>query len=86
MSGQKRISRAKALRDIAKLKPLKARKSSELSAPHGCALEERAALESWMREVTDLLCYQPEIPMTHKQCVVEAFSRYRTAIGRPLRP
>ena len=29
-------------------------------------------LEAWMREVTDLLCYQPEVPMTHKTCVVDA--------------
>ena len=60
--------------------------ASELAAPAGCASDERDALESWMREVTDLLCYQPEIPMAHKQTMVDAFAKYRKAIGRPLRP
>ena len=46
---------------------------------------ERDALGRWMQEVTDLLIYSPENPMDYKTGVVEAFSTYRTAIGKPLR-
>lgn len=34
-------------------------------------------LEAWMDEVTALLCYQPEIPMVHKQAVVEKLADYK---------
>lgn len=38
------------------------------------ATEQR--LEAWMREVTDLLCYQPEVPMAHKTALVEAMQNF----------
>lgn len=37
-------------------------------------------LEAWMKEVTDLLCYQPEIPLIHKQCVAEAMHTFTKEI------
>jgi hypothetical protein len=43
------------------------------------------AVERWIREVTDVLVYQPEIPLDHKKALVEAFAAYRKSIGRPLR-
>lgn len=38
------------------------------------AQEQR--LEAWMREVTDLLCYQPSVPMDHKKLLVEALEAF----------
>ena len=43
------------------------------------------ALERWMREITDLIVYSADNPMDYKTGVVEAFSLYRKAIGKPLR-
>ena len=57
---------------------------STLASATGYAAE-RDASERWMREVTDLLCYQPDIPMEHKTSLVDAFANYRKVIGRPLR-
>lgn len=37
-------------------------------------------LEAWMKEVTDLLCYQPEIPLTHKTCVVDAMAAFTAEV------
>jgi hypothetical protein len=50
----------------------------------GSETAERRALEQWMREITDSLVYQPDIPISHKEAIVTAFSEYRIAIGRPL--
>lgn len=33
-------------------------------------------LEAWMKEVTDLLCYQPEIPLAHKTEIVNALNLF----------
>jgi hypothetical protein len=38
-------------------------------------------LEAWMREVTDLLCYQPDIPLDHKTAIVEAMVAFRKELG-----
>jgi len=59
--------------------------SKQLEQKEPKLTNETACLEAWMREVTDALCYQPEIPMEHKKSIVQAFSFYRSAIGRPLR-
>jgi hypothetical protein len=37
-------------------------------------------LEAWMKEVTDLLCYQPEIPVAHKSCLIDAFVAFQNEI------
>lgn len=33
-------------------------------------------LEAWMKEVTDLLCYQSDIPLAHKECLVNAMLKF----------
>jgi hypothetical protein len=38
-------------------------------------------LEAWMKEVTDLLCYQPEVPLAHKQAVVEAMQAFTKSLN-----
>ncbi len=48
--------------------------------------KQEAALEAWMREVTALLCYQPEVPMTHKVDLSNAMQSYRVASGRTPKP
>lgn len=37
-------------------------------------------LEAWMKEVTDLLLYQPDIPVAHKQFVAEAMVAFTKEI------
>lgn len=39
-------------------------------------------LEAWMKEVTDLLCYQPEVPTAHKTCVVDAMMAFTKEVER----
>ena len=38
-------------------------------------------LEAWMKEVTDLLCYQPEIPLAHKTELVNAMKAFEREIN-----
>lgn len=38
--------------------------------------QEKDALFKWMQEVTSLLCYQPEVPMTHKEDLCTALNDY----------
>jgi len=40
-------------------------------------------LEAWMREITDLLCYQPEIPLAHKSALLEAFVAFQNEVNLP---
>lgn len=47
--------------------------------------KETDTLERVIREIIDIIVYQPDIPMDHKTSLVEAFSEYRKSIGRPLR-
>ena len=37
---------------------------------------EKQRLEAWMKEVTDLLCYQPEVPLANKTCLVKAMQAF----------
>ena len=37
-------------------------------------------LETWMKEVTDLLCYQPGVPNVHKQNVIDAMIAFSKEI------
>lgn len=37
---------------------------------------ELQCLEVWMKEVTDLLCYQPEVPLSHKTELVHALQAF----------
>jgi hypothetical protein len=37
-------------------------------------------LEAWMKEITDVLCYQPDIPMDHKTCIVNALKLFQNEI------
>lgn len=48
-----------------------------------CLLSKPAVqrLEAWMREVTDTLAYQPDIPMTHKTCVVDALMAFTREVS-----
>ncbi len=43
-------------------------------------LPELQRLEAWMREVTDAICYQPEIPLDHKKEVAEAMNSFSKEI------
>jgi hypothetical protein len=38
-------------------------------------------LEAWMREITDLLCYQPEVPTAHKTELANALHQFLREIG-----
>lgn len=38
-------------------------------------------LEAWMKEVTDLLCYQPEIPLAHKTEIVNALHLFSAELN-----
>lgn len=42
-------------------------------------------VEPVLREIVDLLIYQPDIPTDHKEALVKAFTEFRAAIGKPLR-
>lgn len=37
-------------------------------------------LEAWMKEVTDLICYQPEVPIAHKSALINAFVAFQNEI------
>lgn len=37
------------------------------------------ALQQWMQDVTSLLCYQPEVPLKHKESLVKALDNYFNA-------
>ena len=37
-------------------------------------------LEAWMKEVTDLICYQPEVPLAHKSALIDAFVAFQNEI------
>lgn len=37
-------------------------------------------LEAWMKEITDLLCYQPEIPVAHKTEICNALHAFQKEI------
>jgi hypothetical protein len=37
-------------------------------------------LEAWMKEITDCLCYQPEIPVAHKSELVNAFVAFQNEL------
>ena len=46
-------------------------------APAPCyAASKDLALQSWMQDVTSLLCYQPEVPHAHKESLVKALDHY----------
>ena len=38
-------------------------------------------LECWMKEITDLICYQPEVPMRHKTELCNALHAFRMELG-----
>jgi hypothetical protein len=57
-----------------------------MKKPKTNPIAERAALELVLRELTDCLIYLPDLPMAHKESLVNAFAAYRKAIGKPLRP
>ena len=40
--------------------------------------EQEQALTNWMGEVTQLLCYQPDIPLKHKTDVCDALNNFMT--------
>jgi hypothetical protein len=37
-------------------------------------------LEAWMMEVTDLLCYQHQVPLAHKTEIVNAFRAFQKEV------
>lgn len=46
---------------------------------NGCqhmSKEQTEKLENWMKEVTALLCYQPDIPLQHKVDLSNALKEY----------
>lgn len=48
----------------------------------GAAAARSDAMAAWMDEVTSLLCYQPEVPLKHKEDLCNAlneFKRFRQA-------
>lgn len=42
----------------------------------GSDAEKDLALQLWMQDVTSLLCYQPEVPLAHKESLVKALDHY----------
>jgi hypothetical protein len=51
------------------------KRETELSKP---AIQR---LEAWMREITELVCYQPEVPMAHKTALINALFEFKKEIG-----
>lgn len=43
-------------------------------------------LEVWMKEITDLLCYQPEVPLAHKTCIVDAMTAFQKEVNPHSKP
>ncbi len=37
-------------------------------------------LEAWMKEITDLIAYQPEVPLDHKEALLDAFIAFQNEI------
>lgn len=37
-------------------------------------------LEYWMQEVTELICYQSDVPEVHKRALVEALEAFKLEI------
>jgi hypothetical protein len=44
--------------------------------PVGWAAKKDIALWNWMQDITSLVCYQPEVPMKHKESLCAAMARY----------
>ena len=38
-------------------------------------------LEAWMQEISDLLAYQPEVPMAHKTAMIDALMAFKKEIN-----
>lgn len=51
-----------------------------LAAPAGSDAPDVSALGKWMQEVTQLLCYQPEVPMKHKEELCNALNEYNQIV------
>jgi len=43
-------------------------------------------LEAWMVEVTDLLCYQLDVPLAHKTEIVNALKAFQKEVDQAHRP
>lgn len=41
---------------------------------------EKQAIQKWMHEVTSLLCYQPEVPMKHKEDLCNALNEFNQVV------
>lgn len=48
--------------------------------PAGSAAPDVEALGKWMHEVTQLLCYQPDVPQTHKIDLCNALNEYNMVV------
>lgn len=53
--------------------------NTELSTP---AIQR---LEACLKEIVDCLCYQPEVPLAHKSCLIDAFVAFQNEINEPQR-
>lgn len=60
------------------LGPKAERRAFELSKP------ATQRLEAWMMEITDLLCYQPDVPLSHKTELVNALKLFQKEINNPV--
>jgi hypothetical protein len=57
-----------------------ARLSLRLAGARGSAAPDVAALQKWMNEVTQLLCFQADVPMQHKTDLCNALNEYNMVI------
>ncbi len=48
----------------------------QFAAAPGSTAPSVVALTKWMHEVTALLCYQPEVPLKHKEDLCAAMNEY----------
>jgi len=68
--------------DCATERSLREAEQAEAHSLHRMVLTRPAVqrLEAWMKEITDLLCYQPEVPLAHKTEVVNAMVAFSKEI------
>lgn len=51
-----------------------------LASVTGSAAPDVVALQNWMHEITQLLCFQPDVPMQHKTDLCNALNEYNQVV------